>query len=87
VGWLQFIGPQVLNAIILYLDPTATPAVWVAWLPANYQGHFIVLVLLASGLFQVRASRPGLIASRDSGLADKLTPLFRHACPAPPTRV
>lgn len=51
---LQFVGPQVLNAIILYLDPTAQPAFWVAWVGEKYQGYFIVLVLLCSGLFQVR---------------------------------
>jgi hypothetical protein len=56
---LQFVGPQVLNAIILYLDPTAQPASWVAWVGENYQGYFIVLVLLCSGLFQVRVRLPG----------------------------
>eukprot|EP00238_Polyblepharides_amylifera_P013256 CAMPEP_0196578562 /NCGR_PEP_ID=MMETSP1081-20130531/7432_1 /TAXON_ID=36882 /ORGANISM="Pyramimonas amylifera, Strain CCMP720" /LENGTH=1552 /DNA_ID=CAMNT_0041897827 /DNA_START=34 /DNA_END=4692 /DNA_ORIENTATION=+ len=49
---LQFVGPQVLNAVITYLDPEMTPSKWVSWLPDHLQGYFIVAVMFVSGLLQ-----------------------------------
>jgi len=49
---LQFVGPQVLHAVITYLDPNAPAPAWVAWVPEDMQGYYIVAVLFFSGLLQ-----------------------------------
>lgn len=53
---------QVLHAVITYLDPNAPAPAWVAWVPEDMQGYYIVAVLFFSGLLQVRCRLPNPFA-------------------------
>ncbi|KAK3276724.1 hypothetical protein CYMTET_15230 [Cymbomonas tetramitiformis] len=48
---LQFVGPQVLHAVITYLGSGAAEP-WVAWVPSNLQGYYLVGVLLTASILQ-----------------------------------